>query len=356
LGNTGFKLPIISLGCGRISDPAIVRAAMEKGIMHLDTAFVYQNGRSEEMLSGVIKDLPRDSFNIASKAHNRKVDNKTGIYKPGTTAQSFIDKCETSLKRLGLDYVDIFYVHDIVRGESILMEQVLEAFQKLKKEGKTRFIGVSTHRNEPEVIRACIKAKIYDVVLTSYNFRQPHRDEVKKSIAEAAKAGLGIVAMKTQAGAFWDKERKQPINHKAALKWALMDENVHTTIPGMLTFDQINENFSVMEDLSLKDNELIDLRLGDALAPSGLYCQQCEKCIEQCPAHADIPTLMRAYMYAYGYGNPSGARETVDNVDLSKLSCSDCATCKVDCSMGFDVKEKVQDILRIKEVPQEFLV
>jgi len=56
-------------------------------------------------------------------------------------------------------------------------------------------LGVSTHQNEAEVIRAVVEEKIYDMVLTAYNFRQPHREEVKKTIAYAANAGLGVVGM-----------------------------------------------------------------------------------------------------------------------------------------------------------------
>src|SRR5208337_3160926 len=110
---------------------------------------------------------------------------------------------------------------------------------KAKRDGKTRFVGVSTHKNEPEVVRAAVESKLYDVVLTSYNFRQDHHLEVQRAVGEAAAAGLGVVAMKTQAGVFWDKEKKDPIDARAALKWALRDPNIHTAIPGFSTFDQL---------------------------------------------------------------------------------------------------------------------
>ena len=82
-------------------------------------------------------------------------------------------------------------------------------------------------------------------------------------MAYAAKAGVGIIAMKTQAGVFWDRERQHQINMKAALKWALANENVHTAIPGFTTFDQMNLDLSVMEDLQLTPAEKKDLTLGN---------------------------------------------------------------------------------------------
>jgi predicted aldo/keto reductase-like oxidoreductase len=76
----------------------------------------------------------------------------------------------------------------------------LNALIKAKKAGKIRFIGITTHRNEPEIINAAVDSKVYDVVLPAYNFRQKHGEEVKKAIARAAEAGLGVIAMEDHRG------------------------------------------------------------------------------------------------------------------------------------------------------------
>jgi predicted aldo/keto reductase-like oxidoreductase len=252
--------------------------------------------------------------------------------------------------------VDILYLHSVKRKEAVLFEPLMDALQKLKKQGKTRFIGVSTHSNEPECLRAAADSKVYDVVLTAYNFKQPNLPEMEKALAYAAGKGIGIVAMKTQAGVYWDKEKQHPINMRAALKWALRNENVHTAIPGFTTFDQLKLDVSVMADLTLTPEEEKDLKLDKTTALTGLYCLQCEKCLAQCGRDFDIPTLMRSYMYAYGYKNLSMAKETFAALELSKLPCTDCKTCKVKCTMGFDVREKLLDIVRIKDIPNDFLV
>jgi len=355
LGKTGLKLPVVSMGVMNADNPELVRAALDAGIVHLDTAWFYQMGRNEEMIGKVVKDRPRDSFVIATKVWEPR-DRQTGLFPEDAKPESFMEKFETSLKRLGMDYVDILYLHNISRKESALFEPYVALMKKLKKEGKARFIGVSTHKNEPEVIRAAADSKVYDVVLTAYNFNQDHREEVKKAIAYAAKAGLGIVAMKTQAGVFWDKEKQKPINMTAALKWVLQDENVHTAIPGFTTFDQLELDLTVMNDLTLTPKEKADLQPPKDPAMAGLYCQQCEQCVPQCPAKLEIPTLMRSYMYAYGYKNLEKARQTVELTDLTRLACNTCTTCNVKCAVGFDVKGRVLDITRIKDVPQDFLV
>lgn len=355
LGKTGIKLPVVSMGVMNSDNPKLVEAALDAGIVLVDTAHGYQRGRNEEMIGTVIKVRPRDSFVIGTKVPGDHMDRKTGLFTAETKAAPFIEKFEISLKRLGLEYVDILYLHSVTKKEAVLFEPLLGALQKLKKAGKTRSIGVSTHRGEPEVLMAAADSKAYDVVLTAYNFLQPHLPEMKKALAYAAGKGIGIVAMKTQAGVFWDKEKQQPINMKAALKWALQNENVHTAIPGFTTFDQLKLDLSVLEDLTLTPQEKKDLRLDQKASLTGLYCQQCERCLPQCGKDFDIPTLMRSYMYAYGYKNLALARDTLNALDLSNLPCTNCNPCKVKCSMGFDIREKILDIVRIKDIPEDFL-
>jgi predicted aldo/keto reductase-like oxidoreductase len=225
----------------------------------------------------------------------------------------------------------------------------------LKKQGKVRFAGVSTHKNEPEVIRAAVESGVYDVVLTAYNFRQPHVAQVESAIEEAAAAGLGVLAMKTQAGVYWDRERQHPINMKAALKWALRNENVHTAIPGFTTFEQMELDLSVMEDLALTPAEELDLKADEQMGLRGLFCDQCGECRAHCPRGVDVPTLMRSYMYAYGYRNLAVAKETFESSGTTEVPCAACDRCAVRCRMGFDVRERAIDIARIRHVADDFI-
>ena len=70
----------------------------------------------------------------------------------------------------------------------------------------------------------------------------------------------------------------------------------------------------------------------------------------------DIPTLMRSYMYAYGYRNLHHAQQTVEMVDLSGNTCNQCDECTVNCKAGFNLKSKISDIARLKDVPSDFLM
>ena len=340
LGRTGLKMPLVNLGFVRSDNPRFVNLALDLGMTLIDTAHGYSNGRNEEMLGELLKNKPRDSYYIATKVR-------------GNTEDQIFRQFDISLKRLQLEYVDILMLHASGSREHTLNEERIRAFSNIKDQGRARFLGVSTHSNEPEVIRAVAESNIYDVVCTSYNFRMENYHDLKKAIAEAADAGIGIIAMKTMAGVYWDKERQDPINVKAALKFALQNPDIHTSIPGVGSFRELEENFEANYNIDLTPEEVKDLRLDQA--DTGMFCLGCEKCIEQCPRKIPIPDIMRSYMYAYGYKNLALARDTMDSIDLGQDVCAGCSSCVAKCVQGFNIAEKIKDIDRLRHVPYDFL-
>ena len=354
LGKTGMKIPVISFGVMRADNPNLCKAAYEKGIKLFDTANVYQNGNNELMLGNLLKDYSRNSFYLATKIKPAGVD-KDGKLSELTTAEDFLSKFSTSLSRLKMDYVDILYVHDVRNPELLEYKPIINAIKTLKKEGKIKFAGFSTHANEPVVIDAAASMEHWDVILTAYNFKQTYVAELNSAIKRAAQAGIGIVAMKTLAGGgFLDKEKTKPINSTAALKWALSNPDVTTTIPGMTDFDQLDLNVKIMADITITEQEKKDLII--ASAEVGLYCTGCTLCLNSCRMNLPVPDLMRAYMYAYGYSNPTMAQSLLGELGTNDNPCKECSSCNVKCTKKFDVREKIADISRLVNVPADFLV
>jgi uncharacterized protein len=351
LGKTGLKLPVINMGVMNSDNPNLIRTALDSGIQLLDTAHAYMQGRNEEVIGSVIKGRPRDSYYIGSKVALPQ-DRITGIYSEGATEVEFTKKLDLSLKRLGLDHVDILYHHNVSRRESAFYEPVLNAMAKAKKEGKFRFAGITTHSNEPEVIHAAVDTKFYEVILTSYNYQQKHIADVRDAIARASQAGLGIVGMKAIRGGY--RQLFLGRNASIALKWVLQDPHVHTIVPGFTTFDQLETDLAVMEDINLNESEKKELQKEASLP--GLYCQGCRECLGQCVARLPIPDLMRSYMYVYDYRNLGMAQDLVVSLGLPADLCGDCSQCQVICPSGFDVRAKIQDIVRIRNIPTEYIV
>ncbi|MBN2184678.1 MAG: aldo/keto reductase [Candidatus Krumholzibacteriota bacterium] len=354
LGGTGIELPVVSIGTGDTSDPGLIRAALDAGVKLLATSQYYGEGRNESMVADVVKERGRDSALIMTSAMPEGFNHKEGIFDENARVEPFINRFEESTARLG-GYVDIFLLPFMAKRESVFYAPYLNVMENIKKQGKARFIGIATHSHEDEAIRAAVEARIYDVALVAYNFRKNNRKETSEAIAYASGKGMGIIAMKTMAGAYWDEGRKEPINSDAALKWVLQNEHVHTAVPGVMTFEELQKDIALMKDLSLNDAEKSDLRLSLNEKPDGPFCQQCGKCIPQCRKSLDIPTLMRSHMYAYGYRNLSHAHETISWALAETDPCRGCPSCSVTCAMGFDIRGKIAKIARLNNVPKEFL-
>jgi len=345
LGKTGIKVPVVSMGVFKADNPQIIKACYKAGIRHFDTAYTYQNGRNEEMLGEVFRELPRESAVIATK------------FKPLRGHKGTNDILKTfdkSLSRLQMDYVDILYLHSSSSAEQTLDKKHIDALRIAKEKGKARFAGVSTHSRMAEVINAAVDSNFYDVVLTSYNIKLKDDKDLHRAIKRADEAGLGVIAMKTMTGGYLDEEKKVPLNYKAALKWVLSNPHIHTTIPGIANYEMLLENWSVASDISLSAAERKDLDF--AYHQTGMFCKGCQVCRGQCPENLPVPDLMRSFMYNYGYSSPSEAYNVVASLGLPDNPCDDCSECMVKCASGFNVKKKVADIARIKNVPPEFLV
>jgi aryl-alcohol dehydrogenase-like predicted oxidoreductase len=354
LGKTGLKIPVISMGTGA-ANPALIKAAYEKGINLFFTATYYGEGNNEKLLGDAVKDLPRDSIIIGTAAIPKGVDHKEGLFTKDSTFDGLIAAADESLKRFGMDYVDFMLLPYAGKRESVFFEPLLKAMEEIKKQGKAKFIGIATHSFQAEAVKAAVDTGIYDCALVGYNFRMENIQELDEAFEYAGKAGLGILNMKSQVGGFWDKERTQPINPTAALKWVLKNKNIASAVTAISNFDELQIDLAIMRDgLDMTEDESGDLKLASAERP-GLYCLQCRECSGQCAEDLDIPTLMRSYMYAYGYRNLEQARHTLDNALLAEGACDHCESCTVRCSAGFNVARKIQDISRLKDIPMDFL-
>ncbi len=355
LGRTGIRAPLISLGAGGAYDPNFVRAAYDAGIKLFFSATYYGEGNNEKMVGEGLKGLPRDSFVVGTAVPADGFDNRQGNFSSGFDPDAYIRKAEACLTRFGLDYVDFFLFPFAGKRESLLHEPLLKALSKLKADGKTRFLGAATHSNCEDALRLAADSGIYDIVMTAYNFTSENKEKMNAALTYAVDKGIGILAMKTTAGGFRDKNRTQPVNTNAALKWVLQNENISTIVSGMSSVEQMKKNLAMISDLRMSPDELKDLELAVSGSEPGLYCHQCRQCVPQCPNNLEIPAAMRSYMYAYGYRNTRLAKANLEDVGFDGSQCESCSSCSVKCTAGFDIKEKIRDISRLREVPDEFL-
>jgi aryl-alcohol dehydrogenase-like predicted oxidoreductase len=159
LGSSGLKVSEFSLGSwttlgGTVDQPAttaIVRKAFDLGINLFDTADVYARGDAERALGAAIKELPREQIVVATKVMGRVWDGPLGA---GLSRKHIFDAMDQSLKRLGVDYVDLYQAH--APDQDAPIEETLEAFEDLVRAGRTRYVGFSNFDRDPALLRRAI--------------------------------------------------------------------------------------------------------------------------------------------------------------------------------------------------------
>ncbi|AIQ35816.1 aldo/keto reductase [Paenibacillus sp. FSL R5-0345] len=154
LGNTGLDVSRLCLGCMSFGvaerwihkwvldeeqSRLIIKKALELGINFFDTANVYSDGTSEEILGRAIRDYAnRDEIVLATKVYNRMHEGPNGA---GLSRKAIMSEIDKSLKRLGTDYVDLYQIHRWDYHTPI--EETMEALHDIVKAGKARYIGAS---------------------------------------------------------------------------------------------------------------------------------------------------------------------------------------------------------------------
>jgi predicted aldo/keto reductase-like oxidoreductase len=331
LGNTGLKVTTVGFGCMITSDPSVITRAADLGITYFDTARGYQHGNNERMVGAALG--PRRKQVVLSTKS------------PAGDKEKLLRDLDTSLAELKTDYVDIWYLHAKDKPEDI-RDDMIEAQQIARQQGKIRFAGMSTHAL-PKMSAWTVDKKAFDLVLTTYNFTMDAK--MDEAIAAVAKTGTGVVAMKVMAGGFRDVKPSDPVYPKlkrdgamlAALKWVLKKPNVATTIPSMTDMDQLDENLRAMaEPFAAGDEKILTAHL-EQIRP--LYCRMCGQCEGTCVQGLPVSAVLRILTYADGYGQFALARERFRELPAqhAAIRCGDCSECAVHCPNGVQVAARM---------------
>jgi uncharacterized protein len=330
LGRTGLKITVVGFGAMLTPEPEVLKIAFDNGVNYVDTARKYMGGKNEEIVAKALKGR-RNKVYVATKTL------------PGSqTKEDIIRDVETSLKTLETDHIDVIQLHNLTDKDRIFIPDTREALLKLKEQGKVRFFGVTTHKNQPEVLNALVddKDRFFDTCLVAYNFESDK--SIGESIQRAAQAGVGIIAMKTQAGGYKTDTMGSISPHQAALKWVLQNQHITMSIPGMKDLSQLKENIAVMGmPFKTADARILN-RYHAAIA--GFYCDLCGTCEGSCPRGVEISTINRSLMYEEGYRSRDLARSTYREVPqaASASACLDCPVCSARCVKGLNISAKMR--------------
>lgn len=220
LGNTGLKVSRLCLGCMTYgtskwrpwvldeeqSRPFIQRA-WEMGINFYDTANIYSRGVSEEVLGRAVRDIaPRDEWVIATKVH---AEMGKGPNQRGLSRKAILQEMDNSLRRLGMDYVDLYQIHRWDYDTPI--EETLEALHDVVKAGKARYIGASS-MFAWQFAKALYVSKMNGwtrFVSMQNQYNLVYREEEREMLPLCRDQGIGVIPWSPLARGFLAGNRKQ---------------------------------------------------------------------------------------------------------------------------------------------------
>ena len=328
LGKTGLRVSGVGSGVGVEPDPQVIKSAVELGVNYFDTARGYGNGKSEQITGEALKGK-RSKVVLATKTDGR------------TKADIFKDMDE-SLKALQTDYVDIYHLHSRDTPDAITDEAV-EACEMLKKQGKARFIGVSSH-DVPAVADTILKIGKFDVVQTTYSYAIGGAPLRQQAIAKLYAAGIGVVAMKVviAVAGFVPREVKLPKEGPlAAIKWVLLNPAISTTVPYVKNIKELEMNVRAMSEAYTHQDEKMLYTRNEDIRP--FYCRMCYECKGSCPKGMPVTDVLRYLAYNDFGNNFKQAQENFMNLpdEIRSISCGDCSSCEVKCPNGVDVRNRL---------------
>lgn len=349
IGKTGLKMSDISFGAGKLSAASMVLRAVDSGINYFDTAPDY--GQSEKTIGEAMGKIQRDKVIITSKFCNPQ---PYPAHLPlSSKKEDYIASVEGSLSRMNTDYLDFCLVHAV--GETskdleaekrrLLSDEMFEAAAKLKKEGKIRFLGTSSHgpNHMEELLMTAVKSGRFDVIQPSFNFMKfPKLPDVMQ---EAHKSGVGVIAMKTLAGAkdISLDAKGQEFSH-AAFKWVLK----HAEVSGLIVTMKTAADMELYLKASGAKFTAADQAILDHYASlyGSEYCRTgCGECEKYCALGVEIASVMRYRMYFMDYGMEKRAMQSYSLLKKNASACFGCAAtgCVGSCPHGLPVKEMLCD-------------
>lgn len=330
---------------------------MEKGFNYYDTSYAYHNGTSEIAIrKAVVERYPRESFEICDKiptwALTSKEDN-----------EKFVNEM---LERLGIDYFDVLFIHNINTPWLKLAEKYdsFEYIKKMKEEGIAKKIGFSFHDHASLLEKVLDKyGEIIDVVQLELNYLdwEDKSIESHKCYDLCVKHDLDVYVMEPLKGGVLvnqpekiNKEFKKFNPDKSiasfALRFCASLEHVKMVLCGMNKIEDLIDNcdtFENFEIISDEEKEFLEKMTETLKENLAVPCSDCGYCIEECPEEIPIPEYFKLYNTSKNQPQSNIYRlyfDKLENEDVPARNCTCCGTCIDFCTQKIDIPEELEKV------------
>lgn len=357
LGFGTMRLPLKEDGSideGAVSE--MVRFASEHRVNYYDTAYPYHQGKSEVVIGKALKQLPRESYCLATKYPGHQI---ASSYHPAKIFEEQLRKCD-------VEYFDYYLLHNIYENSIQVYTDprwgIIDYFIEQKKMGRIRHLGFSTHGS----------TKMLEEFLDQYgdemefcqiqlNYLDWTLQDAKGKYELLTKRGIPVWVMEPVRGgklaaldAKYEEKLKQLRPEESIASWGFRWlqglPNVKMILSGMSNMEQMKDNVHTFEQekpLSAEEEKTL-MQIAETLKDA-LPCTACRYCCDGCPKGIDIPQMIN-YYNNLKFAPTLNVKMSLDAVDEDHQpsACIKCGKCKSICPQNIDIPdalEKLSDML-----------
>lgn len=360
LGFGTMRLPLLSDGSGEVDEEQVnqmVRYAAGHGVNYYDTAYPYHNSKSETIIGKALKQLPRESFYLATKYPGHQI---AASYDPAAVFEEQLKKCD-------VDYFDFYLLHNVYENSLATYTDprwgIVDYFVEQKRLGRIRHLGFSCHGLQ-ETLTAFLDryGDVMEFCQIQLNYLDWTLQDAQAKYELLTERGIAVWVMEPVRGGKLAKlddtsEAKLHALHPEestaawAFRWLQGLPNVKMVLSGMSNMAQMEDNvhtFAERKPLTDEENDIL-LNIAEGMKNS-VPCTACRYCCADCPKKLDIPKLLSLYN-EMRFSPSLNVGMTIDGLDESSRpqTCIGCGRCAKICPQKIDIPAAMKDFSAMLE-------
>lgn len=326
----------------------MIKLAHQAGINYYDTAYVYDNGKSEKALGIALKQFKREEYYVTDKMPFWLVKSKEDMERI----------FNETLENIGVEYIDFYLMHALESKYVDTMEQVngLQWAIEKKKKGLIKYLGFSIH-DDIELLDKVLDMYDWDFVQIQYNYMDLLDNPGQKGYERLLEKKIPIMIMEPLKGGMLanvPKELRKPFDQlgddtsaKYAFRWLAEKEGIATILSGMSTLEQVQENIEIFKDLkplSTEEEEAIEIVKDNINSRQKVKCTGCSYCMP-CPHGVNIPGNFRRWN---NNALNSVSENWISSSDINYENaekCIGCGICVEHCPQKINIPEKIRGMI-----------